>query len=100
MKGDYGGKLIAALDHIVLIDTPKQVRSRRVRERSFSRFGERILPGGDLYEKETAWFSLTDSRPEDYTEKWLETVDCPVLRVDGTLPPEENAAYLVSALKL
>ncbi len=100
VKGDYGGKLIAALDHIVLVDTPKQVRSRRVRERSFSRFGERILPGGDLYEKETAWFSLTDSRPEDYTEKWLETVDCPVLRVDGTLPPEENAAYLVSALKL
>ena len=98
VKGDYGDKLAASLDHIVLIDVPKQIRSRRVRERSFSRFGERILPGGDLYEKEEAWFSLTDSRPEDYTAKWLETVNCPVIRVDGTLPVEQNVDALLSAM--
>ncbi len=98
VKGDYGDKLIAALDHIVLIEVPKQIRIRRVRERSFSRFGDRILPGGDLYEKETAWFSLTDSRPEDYTIRWLKTINRPVTRIDGTLPPEENAAYLISIL--
>ena len=96
VKGDYGDRLIASLDHIVLIDTPKEIRSRRVRERSFGRFGARILPGGDLHDKEEAWFSLTDSRPEDYTEKWLETVDCPVIRVDGTLPVRENLEYLLS----
>ena len=98
MKGDYGDKLIAALDHIVLIDVPKEIRSQRVRERSFSKFGERILPGGDLYDRETAWFSLTDSRPENYTEKWLKTVNCPVIRVDGTLPVERNIEYIVSAV--
>ncbi len=98
VKGDYGGKLIAALDHIVLVDAPKQVRSRRVRERSFARFGERMLPGGDLHDKEAAWFSLTDSRPEDYTTKWLEKVSCPVIRVDGTLPVSQNVERIVSAL--
>ena len=98
VKGDYGDKLIASLDHIVLIDVPKQVRSQRVRERSYRKFGKRILPGGDLYEKETAWFSLTDGRPEDYTTKWLESVDCPVIRIDGTLPVEENVEYLASVL--
>ena len=86
VKGDYGDKLMASLDYIVLMDVPKQIRSQRVRNRSFSRFGERILPGGDLYDKEAAWFSLADSRPEDYTAQWLETVDCPVIRIDGTLP--------------
>lgn len=59
VKGDYGEKLIASLDQIVLIDVLKEIRSQRVRERSFSRFGERILPGGDLYDRETAWFSLS-----------------------------------------
>ena len=98
VKGDYGEKLAASLDQIVLIEVPKEVRNRRVRERSFEKFGERILPGGDLYKKETAWFSLTDSRPENYTEKWLETVNCPVIRVDGTLPVQQNADYLVSVL--
>ena len=99
VKGDYGDKLIASLDTVVLVEAPKQIRSRRVRERSFSKFGERMLPGGDLYERELDWFSLTDSRPEDYTTKWLETVNCPVLRLDGTLPAEQNIGYLVSILR-
>ncbi len=98
VKGDYGDKLIASLDHIVLIDVPKQIRNQRIRSRSFSRFGDRMLPGGDLYEKEEAWFSLTDSRPEDYTAKWLETVNCPVIRVDGTLPVQQNVDKIVSAI--
>lgn len=98
VKGDYGDQLLTALDHIVLIDVPKSIRSRRVRDRSFSRFGERILPGGDLHDQEEAWFSLTDSRPENYTTEWLKTVSCPVIRVDGTLPALQNADYLVSVL--
>ncbi len=99
VKGDYGAKLSEALDYIILIDVPKEIRSRRVRDRSFRRFGNRILPGGDLYEKENAWFLLTDSRPEDYTTKWLETVKRPVIRADGTRPAEENAEYLLSLLR-
>ena len=98
VKGDYGEKLIASLDHIVLIEVPKPIRNRRIRERSFSKFGERMLPGGDLYDREAAWFALTDSRPENYTAEWLETVKCPVIRVDGTRPAEENTEYLVSVL--
>ena len=98
VKGDYGNKLLSSLDHIVLIDVPKQIRSQRVRSRSFSKFGNRILPGGDLYEREEAWFSLTDSRSEDYTTKWLETVNCPVIHIDGTLPVQQNIDYLVSVL--
>ena len=98
VKGNYGDKLIALLDHIVLIEVPKQVRSKRVRDRSYQKFGDRILPGGDLYDKERKWFSLTDSRPETYVTDWLDTVDCPVIRIDGTLSVEENVDYLVSVL--
>ena len=99
VKGNYGDKLIASLDHIVLVEVPKQIRSRRVRERSYQKFGDRILPGGDLHDKEEKWFSLTDSRPDTYVTDWLETVDCPVIRIDGTQPVEENVEYLVSVLR-
>ena len=98
VKGDYGDKLMASLDHIVLIEVPKQIRSRRVRDRSYRKFGDRILPGGDLSDRENKWFLLTDSRPETYVTDWLEKVNCPVIRIDGTLPAEENADYLVSVL--
>ena len=96
VKGNYGDRLIALLDYIVLIEVPKQIRSKRVRDRSYQKFGDRILPGGDLYEKENKWFSLTDNRPDTYVTDWLETLDCPVIRIDGTLPVEENVDYLAS----
>lgn len=98
VKGNYGGRLIASLDHIVLIEVPKQIRSKRVRDRSYQKFGDRILPGGDLYDTESKWFSLTDSRLDTYVSDWLETVNCPVIRIDGTLPVENNLDYIVSEL--
>ena len=96
VKGDYGENLIHALDFIVLIDVPKEIRNQRVRDRSFQKFGERILQGGDLFNKEQNWFSVVDSRSEDYVLQWLETIKCPVIRVDGTLPVEDNVNYLLS----
>ena len=98
VKGNYGDRLIALLDYIVLIEVPKQIRSNRVRNRSYQKFGDRILPGGDLYEKENKWFSIMDNRPDTYVTDWLETLDFPVIRIDGTLPVENNVNYLVSVL--
>ncbi len=98
VKGDYGDKLPSLLDCIVVVDVPREIRLARVRERSLRKFGDRILDGGDLAQRENAWFSLVESRPEDYVEKWLETVDRPVIRVDGTRPIEENVEYLASVL--
>lgn len=88
---------LTELECIVLVDVPKEVRSQRVRERSFKKFGERILQGGDLFDKESKWFSVVDGRPEDYTTRWLETVKCSVIKVDGTLPIENNVEYLIEA---
>ena len=98
VRGNYGDKLVSSLDHIVYIEVPKQVRGQRVRDRSYQKFGDRILPGGDLYDIESKWFSLTDSRPDTYVTDWLETVNCPVIRIDGTLPVENNLDYIVSEL--
>ena len=98
VRGDYGDRLIASLDHIVLVEAPKPIRRQRVRDRSFQKFGERVLPGGDLHDRENAWFSLVDSRPDDYVRSWLETAACPILRIDGTRPVEENVEYLASVL--
>ena len=98
VKGDYGDKLLSLLDCIVVVSVPRETRHARVRERSLRKFGDRILDGGDLAQRENAWFAQVESRPEDYVTKWLETVDRPVIRVDGTRPVEENVEHLVSVL--
>ncbi len=98
VKGDYGTEFINALDHIILVEVPKDVRSQRVRTRSLQQFGDRISPGGALYDKEQKWFALVNSRPDDYVLTWLETIECPVIRVNGTLAIEDNIKYLMSVL--
>ena len=99
VRGNYSNQLIASLDYIILIEVPKPIRCQRVRDRSYQKFGDRILPGGDLYDQESRWFSLTDGRPDTYVTDWLETIDCPVIRIDGTLPVEENADHLLPVLQ-
>ena len=98
VKGDYGTEFINALDHIILVEVPKDVRSQRVRARSFQKFGNKISPGGELYDKEQKWFAVADGRPDDYVLAWLTTSDCPVIKIDGTLPVEDNIRYLMSVL--
>ena len=98
VRGDYGDKLIASLDYAVLVDAPKPVRMQCVWERSYQKFGGRMLDGGDLHEKENAWFSFVNDRPEDYVTKWLSNIACPVLRVDGTMPVEKNVADILTFL--
>ena len=82
----------------VLVETPRDTRLQRVRQRSVSKFGDRALPGGDLYEKEKGFYDLIAARPEDYATRWLDRVDIPVLHVDGTRPVQENVQRIAEWL--
>lgn len=94
VKGDYGETVLKSFQYVVLIEIPRELRLQRVRERSFEKFGDRILPGGDLYEKEERFFHMVEAREENMVEEWLKTVGCPVIRVDGTRKVEENMESL------
>ena len=49
VKGDYGKDIVPIYNYVVVIEVPKKIRSQRVRNRSFQKFGSRMLMGGDLY---------------------------------------------------
>ena len=48
------------------------------------------------YEREERFFALVRSREEDTVKKWLRHLSCPVRRVDGTRPVEENVNLITS----
>ena len=98
VKGDYGKDMIPMYDYIVMMEVSKNVRARRVRNRSFQKFGNRMLIGGDLYNQEEAFFQMVDSRQDDYVETWLQTMNCPIIRVDGTKPIEDNVEYITKEI--
>lgn len=99
VRGNYGEAVLPYYKGAVLVEVPREVRLRRVWERSHRRFGERMLPGGDLYESEKKFYDLIAARPEDYATRWLEEVKLPVLRVDGTKPVEENVVRIADWLR-
>lgn len=81
-----------------MIDVPKDIRIQRVRNRSFQKFGARMLLGGDLYEQEEKFFKFVKSRPENTVEEWVQSLKCPVLRIDGTKPMEENIHFIMEQI--
>ena len=98
VKGNYE-KALPFFDLAVLVSVPREIRLQRVRERSFKKFGERALPGGDLYEREQGFFELISSRAENTVEEWLKTFGGRVIRVDGTKPISENVDFIAEEIK-
>lgn len=81
--------------YAVLIDVPKDVRIKRVKNRSYEKFGQRMLAGGDLYEREERFFQAVEARKENTVKEWLQSLNCPVIQVDGTKSIEENVNDII-----
>ncbi|MDE6664540.1 MAG: AAA family ATPase, partial [Lachnospiraceae bacterium] len=90
VKGDYGEAVYPFLQYAILLDVPKDIRLQRVKKRSFQKFGNRMLLGGDLYEEEENFFHFVESRDENIVEEWLKALKCPIIRIDGTKSIDEN----------
>lgn len=58
-----------------------------------------MLPGGDLYEQEKKFFDFVSSRAENMVEEWVASLSCPVIRVDGTKPVEENLESILEQMR-
>ena len=98
VKGDYR-ETIPFFRYAVLISVPKDIRMQRVKDRSFQKFGNRMLPGGDLYEQEEKFFHLIESRTENTVEEWVQSLSCPIIQVDGTKPVEENIKVIIEQIQ-
>ena len=98
VNGDWGNEIESLCACAVLLSAPPEVRLARIKARSLALFGARSLPGGDLYGQERAFLQRAASRTGQPIEEWLSSLACPVLRLDGALPVEENARRVALVL--
>jgi adenylate kinase family enzyme len=97
----YNAPFVPLFDLAVLLSAPVDVRVERVSARELARFGERILPDGDMYESHKEFLAYvrrydTDGSPcRRVHEQWAATLPCPVLHIDGTAAIAENTAQIV-----
>lgn len=95
VKADYSKEIDSFFSKAIYIEVPKDIRLMRIRKRSFEKFGDRMLKGGDLYEKEEAFFHMVEKRSDSYVEEWLSQLKIPVIRIDGTHSIDENVDYVL-----
>lgn len=98
VKADYSPEISRMFTHAVYIDVPKEVRMNRIRQRSFLKFGERMQPGGDLFEREQRFFDLVQNRTDEPILKWIDSMEIPMIRIDGLRSVEENLEQVVHRL--
>lgn len=89
-RGDLGESINPMYDCVIYLSAPVEVRFSRIKERDEKRFGERVLPGGDMYEQQRRFHEFVLSRTSEKIEKWLDTLECTVIRLDGTRAVEDN----------
>ena len=86
----------------VFINLDIETRIKRIETRERMRFKERVLPGGDLYQKHLdflEWVSNYETNPEYIRSRkqhllWLEDVKVPVLKVTEELSIDELVALV------
>ncbi|MBE6571338.1 MAG: hypothetical protein E7656_03765 [Ruminococcaceae bacterium] len=98
-RGDMGREINVHYDHVVYLSAPAELRMSRIEKRDLERFGKRVCPGGDMYEQQKAFHDFAASRTEEKTEKWLNTISCPVTRLDGKCDISDNIVFLTSVIK-
>ena len=99
---DWGDNLIPCFDLAIRVVTDTETRLQRLKEREYRRFGNRICPGGDMYDehiKFLAWASKYDTgditmRSKAKHDEWQKLLSCPLITVDGAEMPEKNIQYL------
>ena len=99
VKGDYGEDIYSLIQYAILLDVPKNIRLKRVKKRSFQKFGNRMLLGGDVYEQEENFFHFVESRDENIVEEWVKSLKCPVIRMDGTKSIDENTNFIMERIQ-
>ncbi len=98
-QGNFGDAITPFYSIVVLMEAPIEIRMQRVRLRSFQKMGIRMLPGGDLHDQEEAFFQKVFSRQEADMVRWLKSLSCPIIRIDGTRPVEENLTYVIDRIE-
>lgn len=91
--------LRSRMDVVFWVQVPLEKRLERIRAREVRRFGERALPGGDLFAQQEGFRALVSRREPCMVEQSLAGLRCPVFVLDGTRPLQENLQRMLEIIR-
>ena len=96
-RGDLGAEINSKLDTVVYLSAPLEIRFERIKKRDSDRFADRVLEGGDMYEQQKKFYEFAVTRTTDKIKKWLESLSCDVICIDGRKSISENIDIILKA---
>ena len=100
VNGNMNSEINSCYDLVVYLEVPLELRMKRIRQRAYEKFGDRVLPGGDMYEQEEKFFAFAEKRSPEKIEEWLQTLTCRVIRLDGTKAVEYYVQTLIDRINI
>ena len=97
VTGDYGDTIRSMYQLGVFLSVPIAIRLERVKRRSFEQYGNRVLAGGDMFEREQEFFEFVRTRNLSVIDEWVKTLTCPILPLDGTKSIPENLELILQS---
>lgn len=103
---DWGDELIPCFTLAVRVETNTEIRIDRLKRRERAHFGNRIDPGGDMYENHEEFIAWApsydggglDMRSKAKHDEWQKQLQCPQILLDGSLPVEKNFEIVLKYL--
>lgn len=92
--GDLGDVIPKYYRFAVYLSAPLELRMKRIKQRSYELYGERVLDGGDMHEQELRFFDFIESRPLTKIDQWAQSLSCPIIYIDGTVGWKINAVNI------
>ena len=87
---NWNEDILSRMDIAFWVQTPLEERLRRIKMREEKRFGERVLPGGDMYTQQMEFREVVENRDPKTVEESAKRLQCPIIVLDGTISVEEN----------
>ena len=97
-KGDYGN-LDNLYDLAIFLRADSNTRLKRVKDRSYKQFGDRVLENGDLYEKEMKFWNMVYNKDETVIKEWFNGLNCQKIEIDAKKNIEEIIAIILDEFK-
>ncbi len=98
VNGNISKEVNKFYDVVIYLDVPLDIRMARIRQRALDKFGNRILPSGDMYEQEEKFFESAAKKSPEKIKSWLKTINCKIFHLDGTKPIDENILIIKNIL--
>lgn len=95
---NWSDELLSAIRAVFRLKTPSNVRVDRIKSREESRWGARVSEGGDMYDSQLEFRKMVAGLSETKVSDSIGKLNCDIIELNGTLPPEENARIIIDYL--